>query len=106
MSVAEIILIFAGEYSDEKALSAYVEVPEDVTDPEEWSEELHKQFRHVLLGDLEDKIDYFGHWIDVRVQLSATANTTVPEFFEKAKEYIIEEHGEPSVKTWTYQYWR
>lgn len=106
MTVAEISLIFAAERSDEKVLSGLVEVPEGVTDAEVWAEELHQQFRHVLLGDLVDRIDYFGHWIEVRVQLSGSATTTVDKFFERAKAYIVEEHGEPSVKRWTYSYWR
>lgn len=103
-TVAKISLIFADEDErDEDVLNGLIEVPESVLYPEEWSEELHQELRKLVLGDKVNSILYFGHWIDVRVQLVGEANTTVDEFLIKARDYIYENHGTPD--TWGPNYW-
>lgn len=67
MTVAAVRIVWADEREDETLMEHVVEVPEGVTDADAWAEELHQDFRKVVLGYLEESVDYFGHWVEVAV---------------------------------------
>lgn len=80
-----------GRDGDRRVIHSTIPVPENITDVDEWVEELHQGLRHSLFGDNTnlDEVSYFEYWIDARVLLNTVPPLTTPEeFFKEARSYL------------------
>lgn len=62
--VASVNVVFADERKDQVLDSYFVNALEGLEDLDSWANELHEEFRKVILGEdfiNDSKYDYFGH---------------------------------------------